>query len=342
MKYDKPFLTYDQQIQHLKTQYKLNILNNKFALEALSSVSYYDLINGYKECMMDNGVFKHFVSIEYLYLFYLLDKNFQNVIFKHSLFVENFFKTKLAYVLAEDFGVDIKDYLANKNLNYSYHNKIFLHKVKEEIKNGYTKFDKYGNKFYTQQPIKHYILNHNHIPPWILLKNISFSNAISLYKLLKPIQKQKVTENILQTTNIDVNEKIQFLTAALDFIRNYRNQIAHNLKFVTYKNERCKLPYHITNKIINDKNLSKNNEKYNDIYSCILATFILLNNSLLQSKYVYEIFSVINTPPLDTPQFKQIQLLISSDYLNITGLTANFPLKLKAFSEYLQRHNDLK
>ena len=91
-----------------------------------------------------------------------------------------------------------------------------LHKVKEEIKNGYTKFDKYGNKFYTQQPIKHYILNHNHIPPWILLKNISFSNAISLYKLLKPTQKQKVTENILQTTNIDINEKIQFLTAALD------------------------------------------------------------------------------------------------------------------------------
>ena len=284
--------------------------------------------------MMVDGIFKNFVSIEYLYMFYLFDKNFQNIVFKYSLFVENFFKTKLAYVLAESFGVDTKDYLANKNLNYSYVIKFII--------NGYTKYDKYGNKLYTQQPIKHYILNHNHVPPWILMKNISFSNAISLYKLLKSEQKHKVTECILPTTNININDKIQFLTAALDFIRNYRNQIAHNLKFVTYRNERCKLPYHITNKIIADKDLSKNNEKYNDIYSCILATFILLNNPLLQSKYVYEIFSVINTPPLNTPQFKQIQLLISSDYLNITGLTEDFPSKLNAFSNYLKRHNNLK
>ena len=52
MNYDKPFLTYKQQIQKLKTKYKLNISNDKFALEALSTFSYYDLINGYKECMM--------------------------------------------------------------------------------------------------------------------------------------------------------------------------------------------------------------------------------------------------------------------------------------------------
>ena len=76
--------------------------------------------------MMVDGIFKNFVSIEYLYMFYLFDKNFQNIVFKYSLFVENFFKTKLAYVLAESFGVDTKDYLANKNLNYSYVIKFFF------------------------------------------------------------------------------------------------------------------------------------------------------------------------------------------------------------------------
>ena len=129
----------------------------------------------------------------------------------------------------------------------------------------------------------------------------------------------------MQTTNIDVNEKIQFLTAALDFIRNYRNQIAHNLKFVTYKNERCKLPYHITNKIINDKNLSKNNEKYNDIYSCILATFILLNNSLLQSKYVYEIFSVIHCiNGISRSVFKFLESKLSKYFVKLIAVSVDF------------------
>lgn len=52
--YDKPFKTYDEQIEYLKSIYKLEITNNKFAKYALSTFSYYDLINGYKELFMVN------------------------------------------------------------------------------------------------------------------------------------------------------------------------------------------------------------------------------------------------------------------------------------------------
>ena len=47
--YDKPFKTYKEQIEILKNKYKLNIKNENFALELLSTISYYDLINGSKE-----------------------------------------------------------------------------------------------------------------------------------------------------------------------------------------------------------------------------------------------------------------------------------------------------
>ena len=50
--YDKPFKTYKEQIEILKNKYKLNIKNENFALELLSTISYYNLINGPKESFL--------------------------------------------------------------------------------------------------------------------------------------------------------------------------------------------------------------------------------------------------------------------------------------------------
>ncbi|ERL25763.1 hypothetical protein HMPREF9108_01669 [Leptotrichia sp. oral taxon 225 str. F0581] len=50
--YDKPFKTYKEQIEILKNKYKLNIKNENFALELLSTISYYNLINGSKESFL--------------------------------------------------------------------------------------------------------------------------------------------------------------------------------------------------------------------------------------------------------------------------------------------------
>ncbi len=53
--YDKPFKTYAEQIKILKNKYKLNIKNEDIALELLSTISYYDLINGYKESFFEKS-----------------------------------------------------------------------------------------------------------------------------------------------------------------------------------------------------------------------------------------------------------------------------------------------
>ena len=50
--YDKPFKTYKEQIEILKNKYKLNIKNENFALELLSTISYYNLINDSKESFL--------------------------------------------------------------------------------------------------------------------------------------------------------------------------------------------------------------------------------------------------------------------------------------------------
>lgn len=115
MAYDKPFKTYDEQITKLQNDYGLMINDINFAKRALISISYYDLVNGYKSTLMENGKFKPGLSIEYLYELYLLDKSIQAFIMKYSLFIENMFKNLLAYSIASSFGVDETKYLDTNN-----------------------------------------------------------------------------------------------------------------------------------------------------------------------------------------------------------------------------------
>ena len=326
--YDKPFKTYDEQIEHLKSIYKLEIKNNKFAKYALSTFSYYDLINGYKELFMVNDEFREGTTIEYLMYFYLYDKEFQNLIFRYSLFIENSFKTKLAYILSEDFGVEQKDYLANKNYNYSYKNKIFLHEVKKDILKHCSTLDNDGNRVYFQQPSKHYALHHNHIPAWILFKNITFADAISLYKLLKKEQKQKMSDAML-SYNIPINDKTAFLIPALDLIRNYRNVIAHNLKFVTYTCPKYGLPFNITKKIINDETVLNGHKKLYDLYACIIAIYVMIDNPFMQAMFFNDIAKIRNFNKLQIMGTKNMFDKISDDYLeiiNVKNIFSNFLL----------------
>lgn len=76
--YDKPFLTYDEQIDCLIEKHGLDVSDRDFARRVLRSVSYYDLINGYKDAFMVNEKYGEHMSIEFLYSFYIFDKRFQD------------------------------------------------------------------------------------------------------------------------------------------------------------------------------------------------------------------------------------------------------------------------
>lgn len=192
MAYDKPFKTYDEQITKLQNDYGLMINDIEFAKHALISISYYDLVNGYKSTLMENGKFKPGLSIEYLYELYLLDKSIQAFIMKYSLFIENMFKNLLAYSIASSFGVDETKYLDTNNYQ-SYNSGIsFKDNVLSEILPLLTNTTK------CKMPTKHYKENHNHIPPWILFKNISFGDAINLFCVLNRQEKEPITDTLFE------------------------------------------------------------------------------------------------------------------------------------------------
>lgn len=326
--YDKPFKTINEQIQLLRDKHKLIINNDAFAQSALLNTSYYDLINGYKEYTMQDDIFKPGISIEYLYYLHLFDKNFQNAILKQSIIIENSFKTILSYVLAENFGVDTEEYL-NHKMFLSSLKAIKFFKVKEAFEKIFKRYSKNDDKYYERkledipQPTRHYIENHNHVPPWIILRNVSFSNSINLYRLTKDHEKHQISNMLLPNPNIAMADKINFLIAALGLIRETRNVIAHNLKFVTFSSKYNRLPKKSMNIITKDSSFTKNRNELNDTYACIIAIMILLNDSTMKQAFANDLLSCICLSPNNLEPNPLWQ-----DYSLITNLPLKLPFQL--------------
>lgn len=326
--FDKPFKTYDEQIKHLRDDYGLEITDEESARYVLCTFSYYDIINGYQECMMENGKFKSGISMMYLYIFHHFDKAFQNVIFKNILVVETSFKTKLAYILSERYGVSMYDYLNKANFKPQYKRKIVFSKVKRNIMGEITFLDRKTNKIiYCKQPTKHYYEKHHHIPAWILMKNISFDNAINLYSLLKQEDKEKVTLEMVHG-DISISDKISFLMSSLNLIRKFRNVIAHNLKFVTYKQEKSKLPRQTTVKLIDEPLATNGIIEFDNLYGCILAIYVLLNDKQEKIIFIKELLEVLLGGPLGLKKLSNLNHKTVMDYMKITNLGEDLFLRL--------------
>lgn len=302
--YDKPFKTYEEQIELLRTR-KLNISNPEFAMHALDTVSYYDLINRYQRHFMPNGeYFIEGTTIEQLYSLSMFDRSIQAFILKYSMFIENIFKTKLAYTLSRDFGVDMSVYLAKSKYKESYqspNNVLTFDAVQLECLK--TRND---NKI-ASNPTLYYREHHNHIPPWILLKNLSFSNSINLFKLLKNTQRNDVVNALLPDETgrtIPLNDKTNFIICALEAIRVFRNAAAHNLDFTALRtDEKRKIPSSTLSKCLpgnllikkENKKIGKNEKVYlKGVYGIMLSMMVLLKTDYLKKQFIVDFLSVFN------------------------------------------------
>lgn len=320
-KFDKPFKTYDEQIEKLKNEYELIISDDEVAKKLLCTVSYYDLINGYKECFMTNDKFHNQISIEYLFGFCVYDKNFQNILLKYSIYVENVFKTKLAYIIAKNFGVDENVYLNAKNYNIPSSKKK---KFKDVLKN----IKKVINHPQTDDPTKYYKNNHNHIPPWILLKNVYFNDAIDLYSFLPTNLKKEIVEEYFTYKNFKNNEELELFMAMITIVRKFRNKIAHSGKVITYK---CtgNVEIHLKNykKIVPNNFLTdldiKNEKGKKDLFSMILSLVILLNNPNLLVSMANELIFILDSSDL------------TKTYIKISNLPPKFRDRLESLYKYI-------
>lgn len=325
---DKPFKTYIEQIDILKNRYNLTISNDTFAEKALKSFTYYDLINGYKDCFMHNNQFDKNIIFEDICIFFIIDRGVQSILFKYSTIVENTYKSKLAYILAKNFGVFENDYLDNK------------HYYKTNKKTKFSDFKNHCQKIYTfsgrpiPQPTKHYKQNHNHIPPWILFKNVTFSNSLKLFRLLKQPEKQELVNLLLSTNSLNYNEKVDFIDSGLNSIREFRNVIAHNLKFITHKSKPqnklspATLIKIFPGSVIQWDDFTKHNRGSNDIFSYILALISFLDNELLSYSLCKDLSNYFQS-------VRSMNKKIYSSYMQVSNLPVDIDDRLNSYANKL-------
>lgn len=336
MEYDKPFKTYDEQIIKLRDEYGLIINDCNFATHALISMSYYDLVNGYKSVLMDSGKFKDNLPIEYLYELHLLDKSIQSFVMKYSLFVENMFKNLLAYSIASSFGVNHTKYLDAKNYQPFSAGVSFTNNVLHEIMPLLTDPNRY------KMPTKHYIEKHNHVPPWILFKNISFGDAINLFSLLNRKEKEPITNLLFDNnTTIEYSQKVDIIRNGVEYIRSLRNLAAHNLHFVQFRSDKSiqpkqiykVLPYliYLTSDLKQPLNIDKIACK--GLYAAMLIMLLFLKTPYLKSLFITDFRNAIFNNLTD--EQNQLRKELFADYCKLTALPINILDRLDKFQRSL-------
>lgn len=288
----KPHLSFHEQLVHLKEHHKLDLNPNSYiAEEILKSMSYYDLINGYKEHFMVNDIYGDSNIID-LFDYSFTDRTFQGIIFKYSLLVETRFRYVMSNVVAEDYGEHESDYLnlSKYKIPRKPKRRDKLNETLSDIRGIYN--PRTPNKI-IPNPTKHYILKYGYIPPWILFKNVTFSSLTDLYSFMPISTKVKIANEMIPIAIIDDYKKTEFLKNGLTLIRKYRNNIAHDLKFINV----CNSKYGLNKAIFNYPGLSelvtkselKDGQCKNDHFALIVSITVLLNNIFLQNKLQNEL-----------------------------------------------------
>lgn len=294
MNYEKPFLSYEDRIEKLKNDYNLKVSDDKkLELELLKTISYYDLINGYKDCFMQNDKFQN-EHIMDLFSFSFLDKKFQNLLFMYSIYVENIFKTKLANLIAENKGVEYSQYLdINK---YSLSNPNRRTKLLQTLSDMTT-----VHSSSSDDPTKFYREKHNHIPPWILFKNVYFTTVIDIFSFLSKDEKIKLISEYpaFNKDSISEDEKIEMFRNMLTIVRKFRNKIAHNSKIVKVKLDKNSINLINLKKIDTFKILKNSDIKAQrgacDIFGMFISILYLLGTSVLTTLFLADTLEFIDS-----------------------------------------------
>lgn len=271
----KPFLTYDAQLEKLKNK-NIIISDKCVAKSILQDVSYYTLINGYKNSYLmdsDTECFIEPISIERLFKIHILDSNICNILLKYILFVERSLKTKLSYVVAESFSEFEDIYLRKELYSNSSGNR---HKVLKGLNKALNGNDSIMTHYKTKF----------HIPPWILVTALSFNKAIGWYSILPSDKKTIIVNNFFKNTILNIEEKKQLFKKCLDILLEFRNNTAHG-KRTFASNSKIELPKVPLYKIINEEILTY--EEYREYKTGIYATIISLFLLLDQDQYLEQL-----------------------------------------------------
>lgn len=238
------------------------VSNKKDALEKIERYTYYSIVNTYKNIFKNkNGNYIYNASFDDIYALFEFDKNLKNIILKYCLEIETVIKSIMANQISKVYG--IQDYLKISNLDSSINTDIkenLLKKINNEIEKDYN----------VHTAVTHYINKYGFVPPFVLVKILTFGVASSYYGLLKQSDRQAIAKYF------KISDKL--LKQILKNLTTIRNVAAHSDRLYNYTSK-----FYLSFKLI-DKNYIKSNNITN-LYMVIRCMEKLLTKEQYSELY---------------------------------------------------------
>ena len=224
----KEYKSNEELIEYLSS--KGVIVSNKTdALEKIEKYTYYSIVNTYKNVFKnENGDYLNNVSFDDIYALFEFDKNLKNIILKYCLEIETVIKSIMANQISKVYG--IQNYLKISNLDVSINTDIkenLLKKINDEIEKDYN----------VHTAVTHYINKYGFVPPFVLVKILTFGMASSYYGLLKQSDRQaiakyfKISDKLLKQILKNLTT-IRNITAHSDRLYNYTSKFYLSFKLI--------------------------------------------------------------------------------------------------------------
>ncbi len=249
------------------------ISNKKDALEKIERYTYYSIVNTYKNIFKDkNGDYINNVSFDDIYAIFEFDKNLKNIVLKYCLEIETVIKSIMANQISKIYG--IKDYLNISNWDNKINVEIrenLLKKINNEIEKDYN----------VHTAVTHYIDKYGFVPPYVLVKILTFGVASSYYGLLKQSDRQAIAKYF------KISDKL--LKQILKNLTTVRNVAAHSDRLYNYTSK-----FYISFKLIDENYIKSDN--ITNLYMVVRCMERLLTKEQYKTLYnsIYEEIKKMN------------------------------------------------
>lgn len=288
----KEYKTNEELINFLK-QKNIIFKNENEALNIINKYGYYSIINSYKQIFKNSdGSYKENVSFEEIYSLFIFDKNIKHIFLKYILEIELIIRNLLGNQISKVYGIN--GYLNVNKLD----NKVKL-ETREKI---IEKINKSINESYgMHNAITHYKDKYGFIPPFVLVKILTFGVISSYYGILKQSDKQAISKYF----KISDNE----LKGLLKCLTTIRNKSAHSDLLFCYRDKQT-----LSFKKINSN--YKNKDNTTNLYMVIKLLTLLLEKETYNN-FISELDNEINKLEKNLTSIKITDVLTVMGYDNV-------------------------
>ncbi len=324
----KTFRTYAEQIEFMRSR-GIRVEDEKEAVEALSTFSYYSLVNLNKHLYggPDTRDFLGHPSLLDLQLAHMLNMNFYHLLLKGILYIEASFKSKLAYLVSREFGTESHGSIEQSQNNFLYegHYDAFNPATRGTLRGLKNKLKALQADISRHSYSHRFLSGNRQLPPWMFVHDIEFGLAIQWYHILREEDREAIGSKMIWGEEGRIPSGLpggltdRFLSAALDLLREYRNTIAHGER-VFPDEMTVQLPLDDLLLILPDGILRpdeyRNGTGRKDAFACLLAVVLFIHDPVLMLSFLTETRSQLDF----AYQIRQTMAPESLDSYRILGI----------------------